>query len=72
MHAVGADAHAVAELDAALEDAADVDLDVAAADELAAHVEARRVGQAHARLHQRVARRRAGSGARARRAAPGC
>ena len=49
-----ADAHAVAELDPALEDAVDVDLDVAAACELAAHVEARRVGQPHAGLHQRL------------------
>ena len=53
-HAVGADAHAFAELDPALEDAVDIDLDILAADQLAAQVEARRVGQAHARDHQLV------------------
>ena len=42
----------VAELDLAFEDAADVDLDVAAAAQRAAHVEARRVGEAHAVGHQ--------------------
>ena len=41
-------AHAVAELDPAVEDAVDVDLDVAAARQLAALVEACRVGQADA------------------------
>ena len=55
-HAVGTNAHAVAELDPAFEDAAGVDLHVAAADELAAHVEASRVGQAHAGLHVHVCR----------------
>ena len=44
----------VAELDTALEDAADIDLDIAAAGEFAAQVEARRIGEAHARLHQRI------------------
>ena len=39
---------------AAFEDAVDVDLDIAAALQLAAHVEARRVGQAHAGVHQRL------------------
>jgi hypothetical protein len=53
-HAVRADAHAVAQRDRAFEDAADVDLDVAAAAQRAAQVEARRVGQAHAGLHQRL------------------
>ena len=56
----------------AFEDAADVDLDVAAALQLAAHVEARRVGQAHAGFHQRVGAGGAAGGAPARRAAPGC
>ena len=56
-HAVRADAHAVAELDLAFEDAADVDLDVAAAAQRAAQVEARRIGEAHARVHQRARRR---------------
>ena len=51
-NAVRADAHAVAELDLAFEDAADVDLDVAAAAQRAAQVEARRVGEAHALVHQ--------------------
>jgi hypothetical protein len=53
-HAVGADAHAIAQADAAFEDAVDVDLDLAAAQQLAAHVQPRRVGQAHAGLHQRL------------------
>jgi hypothetical protein len=47
-HAVRADAHAVAQHDLALEDAADVDLHVLAALQRAAHIESRRVGQAHA------------------------
>jgi hypothetical protein len=42
-HAVGADAHALAQLDAALEHAVDVDLDVLGAHQFAAQVEARRV-----------------------------
>ena len=71
-HAVRADAHAVAELDLAFEDAVDVDLDVAAAAQLAAQVEARRVGQAHAGFHQRLGLARAGSGAPGRPAARGC
>ncbi len=50
--AVRADAHALAQLDAALEEAVDVDLHVLRAGEFAAQVEARRVGQAHAGLHQ--------------------
>ena len=51
-HAVRADAHAVAELHPALEDAVDVDLDVAAAEQLAALVETCRIGQAHAGVEQ--------------------
>ena len=50
--AVRADAHAVAELDPTFEDAADVDLDVLAADELATLVEARRIGEPDAAFHQ--------------------
>ncbi len=46
--AVGTDAHAVAEPHLALEHAADVDLDVAAAVQRAAQVEAGRIGQRHA------------------------
>lgn len=45
-----AHAHALAQLDAAFEDAADIDLDVLTGE--LAQVEARRVGQAHARVHQ--------------------
>ena len=51
-HAVRADAHAVGQLDAPFEHAVDVHFDVAAAQQLAAQVEAGRVGQAHARVHQ--------------------
>jgi protein-disulfide isomerase-like protein with CxxC motif len=51
---VRADAHAVAQRDLAFEDAADVDLDILPQLQRAAQVEARRVGQAHAGLHQRV------------------
>jgi hypothetical protein len=51
-HAVGADAHAVAELDLAFEHAVDVDLDVAPDRERAAHVDARRVDQGDALFHQ--------------------
>src|SRR5690606_23175774 len=50
--AVGADAHAVAELDLAFEHAVDVDLDVAAHGERAAHVDARGVDQGGALFHQ--------------------
>src|SRR6185369_12834466 len=50
--AVGADADLVAELDDAFENAADVDLDVAAATQLAAGVETRRVGDADALGHE--------------------
>ena len=53
-HAMRADHDAVAERDAAFEDAADVDLHVAAAHQLAALVEPRRVRQAHAGVHQRL------------------
>ena len=53
-HAMRPDAHAVAQAHVALEHAADVDLDVHAARERAAQVEARRVGQAHAGVHLRV------------------
>ena len=47
-----ADRDVVAERDAAFEDAADVDLDISAAGELAAQVEAVRVGESNAALHQ--------------------
>ena len=53
-HTVGLDAHAVTQHHAALEHAIDVDRDVAAADQLAAHVDARRIGQRHAGFHQRL------------------
>jgi hypothetical protein len=49
---LGAYAHAVAQGDGAFKHAVHVDLDVLAAAERAAHVQARRVGQAHALLHQ--------------------
>ena len=52
--AVGADLHALAEPDLALEDAADVDGDVAAAIELAADVDAVGVGQHHAAVGEAV------------------
>jgi hypothetical protein len=52
--AVRADPHVVAQAHVALEDAVDVDLHVLAAGERAAHVEARRVRQPHALLHQRA------------------
>ena len=71
-HAVRADAHAVAELHLAFEDAVDVDLDVAAAGQLAAHVEARRVGQAHAGLHQRVGLRALQAALQVGQLQPGC
>ena len=51
-HAVGADSNAVAEFDRAFEDAADVDLDVAAAAQLAALVESLRIGEANAGRHE--------------------
>ena len=70
-HAVRGDAHVVAQLDAALEHAVHVDLDVLAAGELAAQVEAVRVGQAHAGSISASAGG-AGSGAPGRRAAPDC
>ena len=59
----------VAELDPPFEDAVDVDLDIGAAHQLAAQVEARRVGQPHAGFHQRVGLAPLHAGARARRAA---
>jgi hypothetical protein len=51
-HAVGADGHSIGKFDAALEDAIDVDRDIAAADQLAAHVDTRRIGEGDAALHQ--------------------
>ena len=51
-HAVGADAHAVAQRDPALEYAVHVDRHVAPAFERAAHVDARRVGERHPGLEQ--------------------
>jgi hypothetical protein len=48
------DAHAVAEFDTAFDDAIDVDFHIAAAFELAAQIETRRIGQAHALLAQRA------------------
>jgi hypothetical protein len=50
-HAVRADRDVVAKRDAAFEDAADVDLDISAAGELAAQVEAVGVGESNAALH---------------------
>ena len=47
-----ADVYALAQLHAAGKDAVDVDLHVLSALQLAAHIEARRIGQAHALLHQ--------------------
>ena len=51
-HAVRADAHAVAQRDLPFEHAAHVDEDVAAADERAAQVEARGIGQRNAGFEQ--------------------
>ncbi len=53
-HAVRVDAHAVLQLDAALEDAIDVDEHVAAADQLAAHVDAVGIGERDALRQQRL------------------
>ena len=53
-HAVGAHANAVAEHDAALEHAADVDLDVLSADKLAANVDAVGINERHAGFKQAV------------------
>src|SRR5690606_18836787 len=53
-HAMRADFHAVGQFDPAFEDAADVDHDIAPADQFAAHVEAGRVHQGDAALEQRV------------------
>ena len=55
-HAVGADADAFAEHDLALEHAIDIDGHVAPAREAAAHVDARRIRQRGARLHQACGR----------------
>ena len=52
-HAVGANAHAVAQRHVALKNAVHVNFYVHAAQQAAAHVQARRVGQAHAGFHQR-------------------
>ena len=71
-HAVRADAHAVAERDLALEDAVHVDRDVAPARELAAHVDARRVGEGDARLEELSRRGSSGSALERRRARPCC
>src|SRR5439155_5855278 len=51
-HTVRADAHPFAEAHTSFEYAVDVDRDVALAIELAAHVDARRIGEAHAGFHQ--------------------
>src|SRR5476649_2349523 len=51
--AVRADGDAVRQFDLAFEHAADIDADVASADQLAAHVDARRVRQRDATLQQR-------------------
>ena len=51
-HDVGADAHAVTELDGAFEDHVDVDVDVAADLDRAARIEARGVDEGHALRHQ--------------------
>src|SRR2546425_5995579 len=51
-HAIRADAHAFAKAHAPFEDAVDVDRYIALAIELAAHVEARRIGEADAGVHQ--------------------
>ena len=53
-HAVGADAHAIAQGDGAFKYAVHVDLDIAAAAQRAAHIKPRRVGQPHALLHEGV------------------
>src|SRR5690606_21360976 len=53
-HAVGADARAVRDLGPAFEDAVDVDRDVRAAGEAAAHVDPGRVDQRHAPVEQCV------------------
>ncbi len=53
-HAVGADLDRIAELDLAFEDAADVDGHIAAMAQFATHVDARRIGQAHAGDQQLV------------------
>ena len=53
-HAVRPDAHAVAQRDAALEHATDVDTHVATADEIAAKLEPRRVRDPGSALQQRV------------------
>ena len=66
-----ADAHAVAELDVAFEDHVDVDLDVAPDADLAAHVEARRIGEAHALRAQRARRAQLERAFELRRAATG-
>ena len=52
--AVRTDAHAVAEAHAALEHAIYVDRHVAPALERAAHIDARRIGERHARIEQRL------------------
>ena len=51
---VGADAHPVAEFHLAFEHAVDVDAHITAAAQLAAHVDARRVPQHHALLHEPI------------------
>ena len=53
-HAVGTDDHIIRQGDVAFEDAADIDADVSADDQLAAHVDACRIGQAGAFGHQAV------------------
>src|SRR4051812_16275392 len=51
-HAVRADAHAIAELDTAFEQAIHIDDNVASAFERAAYIDASRIGEAHALVHQ--------------------
>ena len=53
-HAVGADVDGIAKFDNAFENTADVDRDIAPVQQLAAHIETRRIGQTHAGDQQAV------------------
>ena len=53
-HAVGADAHPVAQAHRAFKDAVDVNRHIDTALQFTAHIQPRRIGQPHADVHQRV------------------
>ena len=51
---MGANGHAVGQLDPAFEHATDIDTDIATANEFAAHIDPRRIEQVHALFQQRL------------------